>query len=146
MEIEWWPPNDSFQHAQNVLLAHFSPYTFPYVPHTMPCLYRTVLEVNYLFLTDSARNCLFQKTSTPPPHPWKLNDGILMIFLNMLKMFSRPILARIRSHMCPIQCPIHPLILFTAYIHVDLLSLIVILHSVISFKHDLLLNYGDVSN
>ena len=31
------------------------------------CLYRTVLEVNYLFHAESARNYLFQKKTPPPP-------------------------------------------------------------------------------
>ena len=34
------------------------------------CLYRTVLEVNYLF---HARNYLLKKI--PHPHPWRFNDA-----------------------------------------------------------------------
>ena len=37
------------------------------------CLYRTALEVNYLFHAGSARNYLFQKT----PPPLRLNGGPL---------------------------------------------------------------------
>ena len=37
------------------------------ISHFITCLYRTVLEVNYLFHAESARNYLFKKNSTPPP-------------------------------------------------------------------------------
>ena len=34
--------------------------------HFITCLYRTVLELNHYFHTESARNHLFQKNSSPP--------------------------------------------------------------------------------
>ena len=37
------------------------------ISHFVTCLYGTVLEVNYLFHAESARNYLFQKYSCPPP-------------------------------------------------------------------------------
>ena len=48
------------------------------ISHFITCLYRTVLEVNYLFHAESARNYLFQKNSGPPP-PWKSNGGPLKL-------------------------------------------------------------------
>ena len=41
------------------------------------CLYGTVLEVNYLFHAESARNSFFQKYSCPPPL-WESNGGPLI--------------------------------------------------------------------
>ena len=38
-----------------------------FISHFVTCLYGTVLEVNYLFHAESARNYLFQKYSCPPP-------------------------------------------------------------------------------
>ena len=37
------------------------------ISHFVTCLYGTVLEVNYLFHAESARNYLFQKYSCPHP-------------------------------------------------------------------------------
>ena len=37
------------------------------ISHFITCLYRTILEVNYLFCAESARNYLFQKNSGLPP-------------------------------------------------------------------------------
>ena len=37
------------------------------ISHFVTCLYGTVLEVNYLFHAESARNYLFQKYSCSPP-------------------------------------------------------------------------------
>ena len=36
------------------------------ISYSITCLYRTVLEVNYLFHAESARNYLFKKKSPPP--------------------------------------------------------------------------------
>ena len=47
------------------------------ISHFVTCLYGTVLEINYLFHAESARNYLFQKYSYPPP-PWESNGGPLM--------------------------------------------------------------------
>ena len=40
--------------------------------NVITCLYRTVLEVNYLFHAESTRNYLFQKKTLahPPPLEW----------------------------------------------------------------------------
>ena len=46
------------------------------ISHFVTCLYGTVLEVNYLFHAESARNYLFQKYSCPPP-PRESNGGPL---------------------------------------------------------------------
>ena len=37
------------------------------ISHFVTCIYGTVLEVNYLFHAESARNYLFQKYFCPPP-------------------------------------------------------------------------------
>ena len=37
------------------------------ISHFITCLYRTVIEVNYLFHAESARIYLFQKNPPPPP-------------------------------------------------------------------------------
>ena len=37
------------------------------ISHFVTSLYGTVLELNYLFHAESARNYLFQKYSCPPP-------------------------------------------------------------------------------
>ena len=37
------------------------------ISHFITCLYRTVLEVHFLFHAESARNYLFKKNSSPPP-------------------------------------------------------------------------------
>ena len=47
------------------------------ISHFVTCLYGTVIEVNYLFHAESARNYLFQKCSCPPPPPWGSNGGPL---------------------------------------------------------------------
>ena len=39
------------------------------ISHFITCLYRTLLEVNYLFHADSARKYFFQKNSSPSPLP-----------------------------------------------------------------------------
>ena len=44
------------------------------ISHFVTCLYGTVLEVNYLFHAEFARNYLFQKYSCPPS-PWESNGG-----------------------------------------------------------------------
>ena len=46
------------------------------ISYFVTCLYGTVLEVNYLFHAESARNYLFKKYSCPPP-PWESNGGPL---------------------------------------------------------------------
>ena len=52
------------------------------ISHFVTCLYRTVLEVYYIFHAESARNYLFQKTpAPPPPPPWKSNGGPLKALL-----------------------------------------------------------------
>ena len=42
------------------------------ISHFVTCLYRTVIEVNYLFHAESARNYLFHKKSSPPPPPLEI--------------------------------------------------------------------------
>ena len=37
------------------------------IANFITCLYRTVLNVNYLFHTGSTRSYIFQKNSSPPP-------------------------------------------------------------------------------
>ena len=39
------------------------------ISHFITCLYRTVLEVNYLIHAESARNYLLKKNSNPHPPP-----------------------------------------------------------------------------
>ena len=47
------------------------------ISHFITCLYRTVLEVKYIFHAKSARNYLFKKNSSFPP--WKSNGCPLMV-------------------------------------------------------------------
>ena len=47
------------------------------ISNFITCLYRTVLEVSYLFHTDSARNYLFRKkTPAPLKIEWWPSEGL----------------------------------------------------------------------
>ena len=62
------------------------------ISHFVTCLYGIVLEVNYLFHAESARNYLFQKYSCPPT-PWESNGGPLTKLVTCPFIFYQQLLS-----------------------------------------------------
>ena len=76
------------------------------ISHFITCLYGAVIEVNYLFHAESARNNLFHKNWSPPPHPpWKLNSGPLNMRCHQLCISLQTMIAAACGLQAPMRRP-----------------------------------------